>query len=233
MRFYIWMVRFWSVLIWNCSISHFSWILLALQAGLWMYDLSWGKGPSWNFLLLTLCPLCVRGLFPWGRKACSQSVCVFVLRENVSPSTPNLLAGITLFPMEFMSSASLLSVTCPLSWTGGLGFDGWGPRPGCPTRPSPSGLWSAGFIPGLLYVSPSRSVKLLNLPVSLRPRKLKGLLGQNMATKSPFIYSPIIIHNRGEERCKKIGEHRPHGYRLEVWASRDTILPGDFGMLTC
>ncbi|XP_061111345.1 trafficking protein particle complex subunit 9 isoform X2 [Conger conger] len=49
-----------------------------------------------------------------------------------------------------------------------------------------------------------RSVKLLNLPVILRPHKLKGLLGQNMATKSPFIYSPIIMHNRGEERGKKI-----------------------------
>lgn len=52
----------------------------------------------------------------------------------------------------------------------------------------------------------TRSVKLLNLPVSLRPHKVKGLLGQNMATASPFIYSPIIMHNRGEERCKKIGK---------------------------
>lgn len=52
----------------------------------------------------------------------------------------------------------------------------------------------------------NRSVKLLNLPVSLRPHKVKGLLGQNMATASPFIYSPIIMHNRGEERCKKIGK---------------------------
>lgn len=51
-----------------------------------------------------------------------------------------------------------------------------------------------------------RSVKLLNLPVSLRPHKVKGLLGQNMSTASPFIYSPIIMHNRGEERCKKIGK---------------------------
>ncbi|XP_035285686.1 trafficking protein particle complex subunit 9 isoform X1 [Anguilla anguilla] len=49
-----------------------------------------------------------------------------------------------------------------------------------------------------------RSVKLLNLPLILRPHKVKGLLGQNMATKSPFIYSPIIMHNRGEERGKKI-----------------------------
>uniref|UniRef100_A0A3B4GJC9 Trafficking protein particle complex 9 n=1 Tax=Pundamilia nyererei TaxID=303518 RepID=A0A3B4GJC9_9CICH len=50
-----------------------------------------------------------------------------------------------------------------------------------------------------------RSVKLLNLPVSLRPHKVKGLLGQNISNASPFIYSPIIMHNRGEERCKKIG----------------------------
>lgn len=49
-------------------------------------------------------------------------------------------------------------------------------------------------------------MKLLNLPVSLRPHKVKGLLGQNMSTASPFIYSPIIMHNRGEERCKKIGK---------------------------
>uniref|UniRef100_A0A3Q4FXZ2 Trafficking protein particle complex subunit 9 n=1 Tax=Neolamprologus brichardi TaxID=32507 RepID=A0A3Q4FXZ2_NEOBR len=51
-----------------------------------------------------------------------------------------------------------------------------------------------------------RSVKLLNLPVSLRPHKVKGLLGQNISNASPFIYSPIIMHNRGEERCKKIGK---------------------------
>lgn len=56
------------------------------------------------------------------------------------------------------------------------------------------------------YYAPDRSVKLLNLPVSLRPHKVKGLLGQNMSTASPFIYSPIIMHNRGEERCKKIGK---------------------------
>ena len=54
----------------------------------------------------------------------------------------------------------------------------------------------------------NRSVKLLNLPVSLRPHKVKGLLAQNMSTASPFIYSPIIIHNRGEERCKKIGKSK-------------------------
>ena len=61
--------------------------------------------------------------------------------------------------------------------------------------------------PVLLFAcdGPTRSVKLLNLPVSLRPHKMKGLLGQNMATASPFIYSPIIMHNRGEDRCKKIG----------------------------
>lgn len=58
------------------------------------------------------------------------------------------------------------------------------------------------------YYAPNRSVKLLNLPVSLRPHKVKGLLGQNMSTASPFIYSPIIMHNRGEERCKKIGKHK-------------------------
>ncbi|ELW63459.1 Trafficking protein particle complex subunit 9 [Tupaia chinensis] len=49
-----------------------------------------------------------------------------------------------------------------------------------------------------------RRVKLLNLPASLRPQKMKSLLGQNVSTKSPFIYSPIIAHNRGEERGKKI-----------------------------
>uniref|UniRef100_A0A8B9IRH5 Trafficking protein particle complex 9 n=1 Tax=Amazona collaria TaxID=241587 RepID=A0A8B9IRH5_9PSIT len=49
-----------------------------------------------------------------------------------------------------------------------------------------------------------RSVKLLNLPTSLRPHKVKSLLGQNVSTKSPFIYSPIIAHSRGEERSKKI-----------------------------
>ncbi|XP_014113115.1 PREDICTED: trafficking protein particle complex subunit 9 isoform X2 [Pseudopodoces humilis] len=49
-----------------------------------------------------------------------------------------------------------------------------------------------------------KSVKLLNLPTSLRPHKMKSLLGQNVSTKSPFIYSPIIAHSRGEERNKKI-----------------------------
>ncbi|XP_049709955.1 trafficking protein particle complex subunit 9 isoform X2 [Elephas maximus indicus] len=49
-----------------------------------------------------------------------------------------------------------------------------------------------------------RHVKLLDLPASLRPQKMKSLLGQNTSTKSPFIYSPIIAHSRGEERGKKI-----------------------------
>lgn len=49
-----------------------------------------------------------------------------------------------------------------------------------------------------------RSVKLLNLPVILRPQKVKNLLGQKLSTKSPFIYSPIIAHNRTEENSKKI-----------------------------
>uniref|UniRef100_A0A3P8S3W0 Trafficking protein particle complex subunit 9 n=1 Tax=Amphiprion percula TaxID=161767 RepID=A0A3P8S3W0_AMPPE len=61
-----------------------------------------------------------------------------------------------------------------------------------------------------------RSVRLLNLPVSLRPHKVKGLLGQNMSTASPFIYSPIIMHNRGEERCKKIDFQWVQGDVCEV-----------------
>ncbi|XP_075867291.1 trafficking protein particle complex subunit 9 isoform X1 [Nelusetta ayraudi] len=61
-----------------------------------------------------------------------------------------------------------------------------------------------------------RSVKLLNLPVSLRPHKVKGLLGQNMSTASPFIYSPIIMHNRGEDRCKKIDFQWVQGDVCEV-----------------
>ncbi|TKS88669.1 Trafficking protein particle complex subunit 9 NIK- and IKBKB-binding protein [Collichthys lucidus] len=61
-----------------------------------------------------------------------------------------------------------------------------------------------------------RSVKLLDLPVSLRPHKVKGLLGQNMSTASPFIYSPIIMHNRGEERCKKIDFQWVQGDVCEV-----------------
>lgn len=63
--------------------------------------------------------------------------------------------------------------------------------------------------------APDRSVKLLNLPVSLRPHKVKGLLGQNMSTASPFIYSPIIMHNRGEERCKKIGKRNRVSFLLK------------------
>uniref|UniRef100_A0A673ZXS4 Trafficking protein particle complex subunit 9 n=1 Tax=Salmo trutta TaxID=8032 RepID=A0A673ZXS4_SALTR len=47
-------------------------------------------------------------------------------------------------------------------------------------------------------------VELLDLPVSLRPHKQKGLLENIMSSKSPFIYSPIIMHTRGEERNKTI-----------------------------
>nr|XP_039320388.1 trafficking protein particle complex subunit 9 isoform X5 [Saimiri boliviensis boliviensis] len=61
-----------------------------------------------------------------------------------------------------------------------------------------------------------RHVKLLNLPASLRPHKVKSLLGQNMSTKSPFIYSPIIAHNRGEERSKKIDFQWVQGDVCEV-----------------
>ncbi|XP_029447934.1 trafficking protein particle complex subunit 9 isoform X2 [Rhinatrema bivittatum] len=61
-----------------------------------------------------------------------------------------------------------------------------------------------------------RCVKLLNLPVNLRPQKVKSLLGQNMSTKSPFIYSPIIAHNRGEEKSKKIDFQWVQGDVCEV-----------------
>uniref|UniRef100_A0A8C7FE45 Trafficking protein particle complex subunit 9 n=1 Tax=Oncorhynchus kisutch TaxID=8019 RepID=A0A8C7FE45_ONCKI len=61
-----------------------------------------------------------------------------------------------------------------------------------------------------------RSVKLLDLPVSLRPHKQKGLLENNMSTKSPFIYSPIIMHTRGEERNKKIEFQWVQGEVCEV-----------------
>ncbi|XP_060051937.1 trafficking protein particle complex subunit 9 isoform X2 [Erinaceus europaeus] len=61
-----------------------------------------------------------------------------------------------------------------------------------------------------------RCVKLLNLPTSLRPQKIKSLLGQNVSTKSPFIYSPIIAHNRGEERNKKIDFQWVQGDVCEV-----------------
>ncbi|XP_069921077.1 trafficking protein particle complex subunit 9 isoform X6 [Oryctolagus cuniculus] len=53
----------------------------------------------------------------------------------------------------------------------------------------------------------SRRVKLLNLPANLLPQKMKRLLGQNMSAKSPFIYSPVIAHNHGEERNKNTGYH--------------------------
>ncbi|XP_012503597.1 PREDICTED: trafficking protein particle complex subunit 9 isoform X3 [Propithecus coquereli] len=61
-----------------------------------------------------------------------------------------------------------------------------------------------------------RRVKLLNLPASLRPHKMKSLLGQNVSAKSPFIYSPIIAHNRGEERNKKIDFQWVQGDVCEV-----------------
>uniref|UniRef100_A0A8C4MX84 Trafficking protein particle complex 9 n=1 Tax=Equus asinus asinus TaxID=83772 RepID=A0A8C4MX84_EQUAS len=61
-----------------------------------------------------------------------------------------------------------------------------------------------------------RRVKLLNLPASLRPQKIKSLLNQNVSTKSPFIYSPIIAHNRGEERNKKIDFQWVQGDVCEV-----------------
>lgn len=61
-----------------------------------------------------------------------------------------------------------------------------------------------------------KSVKLLNLPTSLRPHKVKSLLGQNVSTKSPFIYSPIIAHSRGEERNKKIDFQWVQGDVCEV-----------------
>uniref|UniRef100_A0A452UZX3 Trafficking protein particle complex 9 n=1 Tax=Ursus maritimus TaxID=29073 RepID=A0A452UZX3_URSMA len=61
-----------------------------------------------------------------------------------------------------------------------------------------------------------RRVKLLNLPASLRPQKMKSLLGPNVSTKSPFIYSPIIAHNRGEERNKKIDFQWVQGDVCEV-----------------
>ncbi|KAM4864994.1 trafficking protein particle complex subunit 9 [Thomomys bottae] len=61
-----------------------------------------------------------------------------------------------------------------------------------------------------------RHVKLLSLPASLRPQKIKSLLGQNVSSKSPFIYSPIIAHNRGEERDKKIDFQWVQGDVCEV-----------------
>ncbi|XP_062043934.1 trafficking protein particle complex subunit 9 isoform X2 [Lepus europaeus] len=61
-----------------------------------------------------------------------------------------------------------------------------------------------------------RRVKLLNLPASLRPQKMKSALGQNVSAKSPFIYSPIIAHSRGEERNKKIDFQWVQGDVCEV-----------------
>lgn len=61
-----------------------------------------------------------------------------------------------------------------------------------------------------------RRVKLLNLPASLRPQKMKSLLGQNVSARSPFIYSPIIAHNRGEERGNKIDFQWVQGDVCEV-----------------
>ncbi|XP_057648266.1 trafficking protein particle complex subunit 9 isoform X2 [Chionomys nivalis] len=61
-----------------------------------------------------------------------------------------------------------------------------------------------------------RCVKLLSLPTSLRPQKVKSLLGQTVSTKSPFIYSPIIPHSRGEERTKKIDFQWVQGDVCEV-----------------
>ncbi|XP_033616755.1 trafficking protein particle complex subunit 9 isoform X2 [Fukomys damarensis] len=61
-----------------------------------------------------------------------------------------------------------------------------------------------------------KHVKLLSLPTSLRPQKMKSLLGQNVLTKSPFIYSPIIAHNRGEEKNKKIDFQWVQGDVCEV-----------------
>ncbi|XP_059365102.1 trafficking protein particle complex subunit 9 isoform X1 [Carassius carassius] len=61
-----------------------------------------------------------------------------------------------------------------------------------------------------------RSVSLLNLPVGLRPHKVKGLLGQGMSSASPFIYSPITMHSRGDERSKKIDFQWVQGDVCEV-----------------
>ncbi|KAG8441588.1 hypothetical protein GDO86_010680 [Hymenochirus boettgeri] len=61
-----------------------------------------------------------------------------------------------------------------------------------------------------------RSVELLTLPVILKPHKVKNLLGQKISTKSPFIYSPIIAHNRSEEKGKKIDFQWVQGDVCEV-----------------
>ncbi|KAM8882831.1 trafficking protein particle complex subunit 9 isoform 1-T1 [Synchiropus picturatus] len=60
-----------------------------------------------------------------------------------------------------------------------------------------------------------RSVRLLDLPASLRPHKVKDLLGKSVTSASPFIYSPISIHNRGEE-CSKIDFQWVQGDVCEV-----------------
>uniref|UniRef100_F1RSJ3 Trafficking protein particle complex subunit 9 n=1 Tax=Sus scrofa TaxID=9823 RepID=F1RSJ3_PIG len=61
-----------------------------------------------------------------------------------------------------------------------------------------------------------RCVKLLSLPASLRPQKMKSLLGQSVSAKSPFIYSPITVHSRGEERSGKIDFQWVQGDVCEV-----------------
>nr|XP_051687490.1 trafficking protein particle complex subunit 9-like isoform X1 [Oryctolagus cuniculus] len=45
---------------------------------------------------------------------------------------------------------------------------------------------------------------------------MKSLLGQNVSAKSPFIYSPVIAHNRGEECNKKIDFQWVQGDVCEV-----------------
>uniref|UniRef100_W5LNM2 Trafficking protein particle complex subunit 9 n=1 Tax=Astyanax mexicanus TaxID=7994 RepID=W5LNM2_ASTMX len=72
-----------------------------------------------------------------------------------------------------------------------------------------------------------KSVSLLNLPASLRPHKVKGLPGQGVATASPFIYSPITLHSRGDERNKKIGMLKMELYSLsEPRFSETPLLKG-------
>ncbi|TRY85941.1 hypothetical protein DNTS_032707 [Danionella cerebrum] len=41
-------------------------------------------------------------------------------------------------------------------------------------------------------------------PTNQTTNQVKGLLGQGLSTASPFIYSPITVHTRGDERSKKI-----------------------------
>lgn len=61
-----------------------------------------------------------------------------------------------------------------------------------------------------------KSVSLLNLPASLRPHKVKALLGSSVASASPFIYSPISIHTQRDERSKKIDFQWVQGDVCEV-----------------